>query len=239
MITNYYLPKERITGQVASLPPEEARHAIQVLRRKMGDEITAVDGEGGWYRLALTRVDRRDVLAEVIESRREVGEPAYTLTIAMALLKNQKRFDFFVEKASELGVSRIIPMTTARTEKRAMKQGRVENVLVAAMKQCGRSRLVHYTPVQPFGEVVQQTRADLYLCCHEKAPGEASFSEIVAKHNHAREIVILIGPEGGFAEEEVAVANERAYHVVSMGTRRLRAETAAIAASTGVMLLKL
>lgn len=236
MTTLYYLPPENITGNLATFPPEEAHHAVQVVRHKAGNEIQAVDGQGGWYRVRLQRVGKRLAEGEIIETRNEVGEPDYKLTVAMALLKNQKRYDHFVEKAVELGVSRIIPMVTSRTEKRTIKSQRVEKILIAAMKQCGRSRLIDFSEVTSLEAILEEGVPGLALCCHEGANQAISLNEQLASYAAEKNVLIMIGPEGGFSNEEVSLMESHHFSTVSLGSRRLRAETAAIVASTGVML---
>lgn len=236
MTTLYYLPADRIAGDRANLPEDEARHAVQVLRHREGDQIQAVDGSGGWYRIELTHVSRGEAVGQILERRREVGEPSVSLTVCMALLKSPKRFDVFVEKASELGVTHIVPLVTARTEKRSFNTERVEKKLIAAMKQCGRSRRVHLADVQALDDLLDRQLPALALCCHEKAPPEQGLLYYLQRHASYEEAMVLIGPEGGFTDEEVEMAVRRGVDVVSLGTRRLRSETAAIAASTGFML---
>lgn len=234
MTTNYYIPPEQIEGNRVVLTPEEAKHAAQVLRKRVGDRITAVDGAGGWYEIVLKEVTKRHVAGEIKGTKREVGEPEFKLAIGLGLLKNQKRFEVFVEKAVELGVSRIIPMQTARTEKSSLRVARMHKILVAAMKQCGRSRLVVLDEVMDWGDVLEMAVYDQQLICHEKIAGEPSLLEVV--QSGATSALILIGPEGGFSEEEVKGAISRGFASVSLGQRRLRAETAAIAACAGIML---
>ena len=232
----FYIPPDHIQGNLVELPEEEERHAVQVLRHRKGDEIVAVDGEGGWYRVRLTGVRKKRAQGEVIEQKRDVGEPAYHLTIGMALLKNQNRFDVFVEKASELGVARIVPLLTERTEKQSLREKRVRKLLVASMKQCGRSRLVDIAPVETFDELISNASASLKLIAHEKASIDKPLLQEIKHSPRSSEVIILIGPEGGFSEEEVGRAVEVGFQMASLGPRRLRAETAAIVASTGVMI---
>ena len=237
MTTTYYIPIESITGNKVSLPEEEAHHAVHVLRHKIGDEIVAVDGKGGWYRIRLERIGRRVAEGEIVELKEQIGEPSYSLTVGVALLKNQKRFDVFVEKASELGVSRIVPLVTSRTEKRSIKVNRVENILIAAMKQCGRSKQVECTEVLSLDETINRFSSSLTLCCHEKADEERTLIQSLESHQGSKDVLLLIGPEGGFTDEEVQKMKAHQIDTISLGVRRLRTETAAMAASTGVMLL--
>ena len=236
MTTTYYVPLERFKDDLVSLSEEEARHAVQVLRCRQGDEIDVIDGEGGWYRVSLTTVGRKVAKGKVIEKRCNVGEPEFSLTVAMAVLKNQKRFDTFIEKAVELGVTRIIPMVTARVERKTIKAERVKKILIAAMKQCGRSRLVNLDAITPLKKIDFDVSSTLILCCHERADLEELLVDKLLKWNKKKSVAILIGPEGGFTDEEISYARNKA-HIVSLGKRRLRAETAALVACTGVSLV--
>jgi 16S rRNA (uracil1498-N3)-methyltransferase len=234
--TSYYVPPENIRGDTLVLPDEEAHHAARVLRAKEGEEIVAVDGEGGWYRVQLETVERRSVTGRIVERVEEVGEPPYRLTVGMALLKNPGRYETFLEKAVEMGVARIVPLLTERTEKEHFKASRAQNILVAAMKQSGRSRLAQLDSPQRFGDVLRGTTEGMRLLCHEQTGTEHLITSILKRDRLARHITVLIGPEGGFSDTEVEQAVREEFEVVSLGPRRLRAETAALAAATAVML---
>ena len=236
MTTLYYLPKDHISGNLASLPQEEAHHAVNVVRHRVGDMVYAVDGEGGWYQIRLNRVGKRLAEGEILDAQSDVGEPNYTLTVGLALLKNQKRFDLFVEKAAELGVSRIVPLITSRTEKKSIKEDRVLKILRAAMKQCGRSRLIELSEVRSLKTFVNESSDSLLLCCHERETAQSALYNQLNSHNGKNEITVLVGPEGGFTDKEINEVQAAGFKLTSLGTRRLRAETAAIVVSTGVML---
>ncbi len=235
--TAFYTPPENIRGTAVRLPDDEANHAARVLRKKPGDEIVVVDGVGGWYQVRLDHVDRRQVTGQVIATQRNVGEPRYRLRVGLAMLKNRNRFETFLEKAAELGVAEVVPLVTARTEKTGFKRERAHNILLAAMKQCGRSRLVRLAEPQDLETTLADTNAGLRLLCHEHAATDQSFTEHLLAHRNATSIDVLIGPEGGFTDDEVADAGAAGWHIASLGTRRLRAETAAITAAAGVALV--
>ena len=234
MTTTFYAPPEAFRGDWVVLPEEEARHAGKVLRARPGDEVVVVDGVGGWHRVRLEQVDKRTAAGTVLAARRDVGEPPYHLTLGLALLKNPNRYETFLEKAVELGVGRIVPLVTARTEKGRLKAARAEHILVAALKQCGRSRLPHLDEPTAFEDVLREA-ADVRLLCHE-AEEDATLLRVLGEPSTAMRLHVLVGPEGGFTDEEVAVAQAAGYRVVSLGARRLRAETAALAAAAGVAL---
>lgn len=233
MTTTYYAPPDHFQGNVVLLPKEEALHATKVLRQKVGDEIVVVDGKGGWHRVILKSLNRDKVLGEIIETVSEVGESKLDVTIGLALLKNANRFEVFLEKAVELGVTAIQPLLTHRTEIQKFKEDRFERILVAAMKQCGRSRLPLLHPPKKLSEVLQHQGINTFIC-HEQI--EISKPLWAEKMQENAPIVILVGPEGGFTEEEMEIANGLNWRCASLGGRRLRAETAAIVAASMMLL---
>jgi 16S rRNA (uracil1498-N3)-methyltransferase len=236
MTTSFYAPPSAIReGAYVVLPDDEATHAVRVLRKRPGDEIVVVDGVGGWHRVRLDHADRKSASGPILETRRDVGEPAYTLSIGLALLKNRSRFETFLEKAVELGVREVIPLRTHRTEKGQFKVQRAEQLLIAAMKQCGRSRLVRLAPLQSLAVVLGQDDAELTLIAHEQTAPEESLARVLAAHPAVPSLRVLIGPEGGFRDEEITEAQQAGYMPVSLGLRRLRAETAALVAAATVM----
>jgi 16S rRNA (uracil1498-N3)-methyltransferase len=233
--TTFFAPPSLFKNGRVRLPDDEARHAVRVLRHQPGDEIVVVDGAGGRYRVRLTETDKRSAVGEVVAVEREVGEPDYRLRIGLGTLKNAGRFETFAEKAVELGVAEIVPLVTERTERMSLKPQRTRNILIAAMKQSGRSRVPTLTEPRPFAEVSAET-ADVRILCHESADPRASITRVLSAEANASEIVVLVGPEGGFSEGEVAAARDAGWTIASLGQRRLRAETAAIVAATAVML---
>lgn len=231
----FYVPPSHIENGRVVLPDDEARHAVRVLRHGPGDEIVVVDGAGGRYRVRLTETDKRRAAGEIVSVEREVGEPPYRLRIGLGGLKNASRFETFAEKAVELGVSEIVPLVTERTERMSLKAQRMENILVAAMKQSGRSRLPVLTDPQPLAEVLADRPDALRILCHESADPEALLPRVLATRE-TEAITMLVGPEGGFSEAEVGEAEAAGWAIASLGPRRLRAETAAMVAAAAVML---
>jgi 16S rRNA (uracil1498-N3)-methyltransferase len=232
--TTFYTPPGCFHGERAILPDEEARHAVKVLRKQAGDEIIAVDGEGGWYRIRLDQVGQRRAAGTVLETRRGVGEPAYELVLGIGLIKSRNRFETFVEKAVELGGHTIIPLHTARTEKEGLKAERTRNIMVAAMKQCGRSRLPALSDPTALPTVLEAATAHTTLVAHERVDAAASVCGALAEVPPTARLLVLIGPEGGFTKEEIAMVEQAGGIAVSLGPRRLRAETAGIAAAVAV-----
>ncbi|WP_103029719.1 RsmE family RNA methyltransferase [Salinibacter altiplanensis] len=234
MTTNFYAPPAAIRGGRVVLPEDEARHAHTVLRGATGDEMTVVDGTGGWYRVEITHAAPEQVVGTIVEQREEVGEPAVDVTVALGLLKKRSRFETFVEKAVELGVRRIVPLRTARAERESIREERLRNVMVAAMKQCRRSRLPALVAPRSTADLLDESESERQLVCHA---GDASvpIRQVVDPGGAAASALVLVGPEGGFAPSEVEGAVRAGATPVSLGARRLRAETAGLAALHAVI----
>lgn len=233
MTTNFYAPPSAFRGSRVVLPEDEARHVQAVLRAQAGDEIVVVDGAGGWHRVTLDHLGSDQVVGTVQETRRDVGEPAVHLTVGMGLLTKRSRFETFVEKAVELGVRRVVPLHTRHTETDTLRHERTRNVMIAALKQCRRSRLPALAEPQSLDAVVDAADADTRLLCHGGAEG-TPLGTAVEDVQVGDRVLVLVGPEGGFADDEARIANEAGFTTVSLGNRRLRAETAGIVAATAV-----
>ncbi len=236
LTTCFYAPPDSRRGNVITLDAEETRHAVKALRLRPGDPLVIVDGAGGWFDARLVSADKQGARCEVLGSRRGVGEPLRSVTIGIGMLKQPNRFEWFLEKAAELGVTHITPLVTERSERESFKRTRAEHILVAAMKQCLRSRLIHLGEPTPFAAFVAGGVARRRFICHEREEQTAPFAKLLQDVPASEPITILIGPEGGFSDTEVAGAVDAGFVPVSLGSRRLRAETAAIAAAAAVAL---
>lgn len=229
MTTPFYVPPDAFHASRVVFPGDEARHAAKVLRKQPGDEVVVVDGEGGWHRVRLGHVSRRQVVGHVLQTRRNVGEPRRRVTVALGLLKKRSRFETFVEKAVELGVQRIQPLRTERTERDTIRADRLQRVAVAALKQCQRSRLPAVTSPRSLEDSLD-TEATVLLC-HEQTRAAPPLAEVLPAIGAQAPLCLVVGPEGGFTEAEVNNALEAGATLVSLGPRRLRAETAGIIAA--------
>ncbi|RNA65510.1 16S rRNA (uracil(1498)-N(3))-methyltransferase [Prosthecochloris sp. ZM_2] len=218
---------------------EEFHHIVRVLRRSVGDTIYVTDGRGLCARAAIRSVDKRRLRAEMLSCERLQPPPA-RLTIAMSLLKSPQRFDFFLEKATELGVDRIVPMVSSRTVSRARgdkarrKTERWRNLLVSASRQTKRFYLPLITEPVSFQEVLaMEAEHDVACIAHE------SSLEVPCGEMSGSNVLFLVGPEGGFSSTEVGQALEAGFQAVSLGPSILRAETAALCAAAFVRMGRL
>lgn len=226
MTTTFYAPPEAFDGRRVVLPEAEARHATKVLRLRAGAEIAVVDGWGGWHRVRLVHTEVGKAVGEVVETEMQPAPPP--LRLALALLKSDDRFEFAVEKAVEIGATEIVPLRTARVEAGAkVRHERVEGVVVAAMKQSLRAHRPRvHAPIDIAAVLGPHT-----VVLHEGAPLAdtlaATFEAALATGGAP---TLVVGPEGGFTDAELAAARVAGAHVASLGAARLRAETAAVVA---------
>ncbi|WP_294348028.1 16S rRNA (uracil(1498)-N(3))-methyltransferase [Prosthecochloris sp.] len=225
----FYTPSHSIdlTGGTLLVEGEEYFHMTKVLRKKEGETVHFTDGDGLSITAEITKI-RRDGLSAVIISEERVAPPTTKVTVAMSLLKSSQRFDFFLEKATELGVSGIIPMVTDRTvsqpkaEKVDKKLQRWKKILVSASLQTKRYHLPEITKPLLFNEVLGLGGYDVKLISYElsDAAPRASFT--------GKNVLFIVGGEGGFTEEEVRCSCKRGFDEISFGHSILRAETAGV-----------
>jgi len=250
MTTQFYAPPSSIHGSRVVLSGDEARHIARALRKEPGDVILVVNGIGHRHHVELGHVRPEQVVGTIVDTVDRAGEPPYHLTVALGVLKNRNRFETFLEKATELGVHRIIPLLTDRTEAESLREKRATNILAAAMKQSGRSVLPDLSSPTPIADVLASRMASEAAgrwICHESANSdplldratEVAMATGVATATEdtksARpELLVLVGPEGGFSEDEVQAAEDAGCQAVLLGSRRLRAETAGIAACAAI-----
>ncbi len=230
----FYAPPEKISRDSVEIVGEEFAHLVHVMRKKEGDVIRVVDGQGTAYSVTLTSIRKKTAAGKIDSRYSSHNESERAVTLAVGILKNPSKFDFLVEKATELGVKKFVPLTTQRTIPHHAKSDRWQKLALAAMKQCGRSYLPDVEELQEFSSVLETVRAyDLSIVCHESAKEVSTMSDVL--HKKPASILILIGPEGGFAEEEFSSCVRAGCAAVSLGPRRLRTETAAITAAALVL----
>jgi 16S rRNA (uracil1498-N3)-methyltransferase len=218
-----------VSGDRIVLRGDESRHACRVCRCRPGDRIEAADGGGGYYRCRVLACAPDRVEAEILERVPEHAEPAVRVSLAAPPIKGE-RFDWLVEKAVEAGVAEILPAVTSRTVVEPSGRGdRWRRVALAAMKQSHRCRLPRIADALPLAEVLADLagRTELLLMPWEALDPGSGLAGCLAGRS-VRSVGLLVGPEGGFTEEEVAMARDAGARPFSLGPRRLRTETAAI-----------
>ena len=239
------------------LDAEESGHCVKVLRHRVGDTIHVVDGHGMLYRCTIVAADPRAVGFEVEEWVENYGSHDYRLRMAVCPPKNIDRFEWFAEKATEIGVDAITPLFGDYSERKVFKRERIERLLVSAAKQSHKGAIPQLDDAMTVRDFLSRDHDGLQLICYcDDATGKidikqaltAGFPEAHACLPHSRldresgmniekpKVTIMIGPEGDFSREEVALALERGWQPVSLGDSRLRIETAALVATAAVYL---
>jgi 16S rRNA (uracil1498-N3)-methyltransferase len=222
---------------VVTLASEEARHLRDVLRLKRGDEAFVFDGEGREYRCRVIENGREGARLEVSEEvEAERTESPLRLHLGVALLKGEK-FDLVVQKATELGVSRIVPVVTKFADVRIRddadgerRVSRWKRIALEAAKQSGRASLPEISAPSPFASVIESGPTTVSECCLFFSEREGGgLNDALDKYLPAlKTIAALVGPEGGWADEEIEQARASGWNIITLGGRTLRAETAAI-----------
>jgi 16S rRNA (uracil1498-N3)-methyltransferase len=227
----FYAQSNDINQHEITLRGDESKHLARVLRKKEGEAVFITDGNGRMFEAVIEKIGSSTAVCRIEAVHEEYNETKPSITLAVSPLKNPGRFDFLIEKVTELGVCRIIPLLSERTISRRDKQERLQKIALAAMKQCGRSRLPEITPVVKFDELLK-TKNNFELACipHEQVETGKTLHSILKNYTSLKTVLIMIGPEGGFSEAEIQKAEEAGCIPLSLGVRRLRTETAAIAA---------
>lgn len=220
----FYLPKIETDTKKIIFPKEEAKHLARVMRKKVGDQLRATNGLGLEVKLELIHVENHTCHARVLTKTNHNPLP-YTLHLAVAPTKNISRFEWFLEKATEIGVHSITPLLCHHSERKSVKIERLSKIMIAALKQSQQFFLPTLNPMETFDSFLRKHHTGFIAHCH---PSEKpSLFSVAKKHGDQ---LILIGPEGDFSAEEVQLAAAREYTAVQLGSQRLRTETAAVVA---------
>ncbi len=218
----FYVNPKKIIGELFSLDKDESKHAIQVLRKKVGDKICLLNGIGTGYLVVIDSIENNQVFGSVKETLPELGENSILLGLAPALIKRD-RFELILEKATELGVNEIYPLVLDRSVKKTMNYDRSVKIVTAASKQCRRSR---------FPKLHEPLNMESFL---EMKNGkilsglmgtQKSLTQLNLELENS--ITVIIGPEGDFTKKEIKIMREKGVVFFNLGERRIRAETAVL-----------
>jgi len=230
----FYNPTITQNGEIFSFDKEESKHIIKVLRKKEGDNLYVTNGLGYLFKTEVTLASDSKCLVKIVSS--EKSEPSkYYLHLAVAPTKMNDRFEWFLEKATEIGISEITPIICDHSERKAIKTDRFDKIILSAMKQS-----LHYylpklnEPILFKDFIKQQKNEGLILIAHCEETDKKSLKEVVKPNE---DVTILIGPEGDFSEKEIKLALENKYIPVTLGNTRLRTETAAVVACHSVVFI--
>lgn len=220
------------TKQVV-LDEDTSKHVVQVLRMKNGEQLQLTNGKGNLFTCDITD-DNRKKCTVAVTQKSEIANPKSKISIAVSLIKNNTRFEWFLEKATEIGVTEIIPLLCERTEKTAFKFDRMKSILVSAMLQSQQTWLpVLHEPVkyeQYIKSLKENTSFQKFIAhCEDENNKQPLTNKLI---NELTNKLILIGPEGDFTAKEIQLALENNFIPVALGDTRLRTETAGIVAAT-------
>lgn len=221
----FYIPQ--ISGNSIVLPEDESKHCVRVLRLTAGDTVSIVDGQGTMLTCCITDPHPKRCTVEVVETHSEFGKRDFYLHLAIAPTKNIERFEWFLEKATEIGIDEITPLLCEHSERKSVNPERLERVIVAAMKQSIKAYKPKLNPLMPFSDILgmEPNSNKLIGYC-------ADFNEPQAKNliHQGESVLFLIGPEGDFSPTEVELALHNGFKTTGLGPSRLRTETAGVVA---------
>jgi 16S rRNA (uracil1498-N3)-methyltransferase len=226
----FYVPS--INGNKCVMDENESRHSIRVLRMAKGDKLNLVDGNGTLFEGIINDPDPSGCGINITGVTRNFEKRNYRLHIAISPLKNQERFEWFVEKSVEIGVDEITPLICRNTEKPGIKRDRLNNIIISAMKQSVKAFRPVLNEPAAFAGFINSDLSGIKMIAH--CNPSFSSNKIDKIYEKDRDAVILIGPEGDFSEEELTLAFKNDFRSVHLGNSRLRTETAGIAACHSV-----
>jgi 16S rRNA (uracil1498-N3)-methyltransferase len=242
---HYYTSRENISNNSLTITGDEAKHLAKVLRKKSGEEIYVTDGEGNLYKCLIEKISKENIDCSIIEKSFGANEPEIKVTLYQSLLKSPDRFEFAIEKSVELGVNSVQPIITEHVvNKKRDKTARWQQIALAAMKQSQRCYLPLVSSPLSFTKAVESCDSEIKLIADEHPPNplqrgnervdsRSQISEL--RLQNIKTCSIFIGPEGGFTKEEVEFALQNGFKILSLGKRKYRSETAALAALTLIL----
>lgn len=239
----FYVPD---AANQVELPAEEATHALRVLRLKGGDEIFLMDGEGAFYRAEVTAASSKRCLYEIKENMPQQRAWKGHIHLAIAPTKMMERIEWMAEKATEIGFDELSFLNCQFSERKVVKTPRIDKIVISAVKQSHKAWKPVVNELESFKDFIQTPRSGRKFICHcyEEVEKKDFFTEInsccmdsdasqdssASQESDADDITVLVGPEGDFSIDEVRLAVENGYESVSLGTSRLRTETAGLVA---------
>lgn len=216
------------------LNEEESKHCVRVLRLTEGDTLFLVNGKGLFCEAVIVHAHPKACQLKVTDRKTDYGKRDYNLTIAVSPTKNIDRYEWFLEKGTEIGIDSVIPLISRYSERKEIKPERLEKVMVSAIKQSIKAYLPVLTPVKTFKETIKLPFEGLKFIAHCNEGEKVLLRDVVVK---GKDVLILVGPEGDFSNEEVDLALKEGFIAVSLGEARLRTETAALVACHTVNLI--
>lgn len=227
----FYNPNIDQTTKGFSFDKEESKHIVKVLRKKDGDILFVTNGLGLLFKTEITLASENKCTVQIIAVEKS-EPPKFRLHLAVAPTKMNDRYEWFLEKATEIGIQEITPIICDRSERKVINKERFEKILLTAMKQSNVLFLPKLNDAKTFKEFIKQKNDGLQLMAHCEETDKKSLKSVLKPGEN---VTLLIGPEGDFSEKEIALALENQFIPVSLGNTRLRTETAAVVACHSVV----
>ena len=210
-----------------TLDKQESNHIVKVLRKKEGDTLLFTDGKGNLYSSKITSIDKKKCKVVIIDSKKKEKLHQGHLHIVIAPTKNMSRFEWFLEKSTEIGIDEITPVICSKSERKTINHERCNKIIISAMKQSVKFHLPKLNYLANFNDIINiNFNATKYI-----AHCQSYKRELLEKQKFHENTMILIGPEGDFSEDEIQKAIEKNYKSISLGKSRLRTDTAGVKAS--------
>ena len=221
----FYTPD--INSSNYTLNEEESKHCSRVLRLNVGDHVNLIDGKGGFYKAEIIDSSKKNVHLLIIEEKQSFGKRNHHLHIAIAPTKNIDRLEWFLEKSTEIGIDEITPIICDRSERKIIKEDRLEKVITSAVKQSLTAYHPKLNKAVSFSDFIKKKSSAQKFIAH-CMEGEKPYINAISEKYLS--YLILIGPEGDFTPSELSLAMNNGFKPVTLGNTRLRTETAALAA---------
>lgn len=221
-------------NQIYTLGKEESQHCVKVLRLKENDTLYLTDGQGNLYKAEIVEAQPCSCSVRVIETQEEYGKRDYYLHVAIAPTKNIARIEWFLEKATEMGIDEITPIICDHSEREIVKNERLEKIIVSAMKQSLKAYLPKLNEAIPIKQVILNAKEEHKLICYCQDDDRKKIQDI---YKPKESVLIIIGPEGDFSEKEVQEALNNNFQKITLGKERLRTETAGLYAVQSIHFL--
>jgi 16S rRNA (uracil1498-N3)-methyltransferase len=231
-VSHFFVPASDIEGDRVRFSPEQAHQVCHVLRLKAGDTVVVLDDSGTEYDVTLTAGEAKEAFGRVTGTHPALGEPKVEVALFQSALTRDK-FEWVLQKGTEVGVSQFVPVLTQRSLVRArIEKSRLDRwrrILAEAAEQSHRGRIPKIEPIIPFDEAVSRLRDFDHSIIAAPSERPATLRDALQESaGRVRSVAVMVGPEGGFAEDEVAMARDKGAVQVSLGPRILRTETAAV-----------
>lgn len=220
----FYVP-DCEKGDIVTLDKEESTHIVRVLRMKEMEEISLTDGKGNFFFADIVDANPNKCSVQIKKAIEEYGKRDFYIHLAIAPTKNINRIEWLLEKATELGIDEITPLICEHSERKDIKNERLEKIIVSAMKQSLKAYKPILNPMTKISQLIDNAKEENKLICYCQGDDRQYIKDVCPKKSS---YLILIGPEGDFSQKEVDLALGKGFKTISLGEQRLRTETAAL-----------